>query len=489
MLKASEDKTFPGAIVASLASPWGQAVSAGDPANTYFGSYREVFARDLYEAWTGLVADGDLAHRARRDAASCSSASSCPTARCRATASSTARPRPTRSARSSTRCAYPILMAHAARADRRRRSTQNHIKPAANFVAAHGPSFGVERWEEQSGFSPSTIAAEIAGLVAAADLARRERRPGLGRGLARRRRRLPALDQGLDGDDERAARAAPVLHPALEDRRPERRDLLQRRQRRPDARPARGDRRRLPRARAARRAARERPRRPRARCRSSTRRSSRTTRERRRLAPLQRRRLRRPRDRRPAVGADAARAPGTCGRCCRPSAPSRRSRPATRPARRRCSTAWRSSRPASGSSPSRTGSCPISPASPFGTDPTIASIGFVERQAGRLGRAADLVGGVVRPARARPRRRAQRSTGRPYTLDRYVAHTQGTTTLTVTRPADNALGRRLAGHGHRHDRARQHGLRRGHEHRRRTRRRRSPRRRPPPTARSASTSR
>ena len=61
MLKASEDKTFPGAIVASLASPWGQAISAGDPNNTYFGSYREVFARDLYEAWTGLVAAGDLA--------------------------------------------------------------------------------------------------------------------------------------------------------------------------------------------------------------------------------------------------------------------------------------------------------------------------------------------------------------------------------------------------------------------------------------------
>src|SRR5207344_3098158 len=61
VLKASEDKTFPGAIVASLASPWGQAISAGDPSNTYFGSYREVFARDLYEAWTGLLADGDIA--------------------------------------------------------------------------------------------------------------------------------------------------------------------------------------------------------------------------------------------------------------------------------------------------------------------------------------------------------------------------------------------------------------------------------------------
>ena len=61
VVKSSEDKTFPGAIVASLASPWGQAVSAGDPANTYFGSYREVFARDLYEAWTALYTDGDIA--------------------------------------------------------------------------------------------------------------------------------------------------------------------------------------------------------------------------------------------------------------------------------------------------------------------------------------------------------------------------------------------------------------------------------------------
>ena len=43
-VKAAEDKTFPGAVAAALASPWGQAISAGDPANTYFGSYREVFA-------------------------------------------------------------------------------------------------------------------------------------------------------------------------------------------------------------------------------------------------------------------------------------------------------------------------------------------------------------------------------------------------------------------------------------------------------------
>ena len=63
VVKASEDKEFPGAIAAGLASPWGQAVPAGNLTNgepTYFGSYREVFARDLYEAFAGLLVAGDL---------------------------------------------------------------------------------------------------------------------------------------------------------------------------------------------------------------------------------------------------------------------------------------------------------------------------------------------------------------------------------------------------------------------------------------------
>ena len=67
-------------------------------------------------------------------------------------------------------CAYPIVMALAAGMTGRA-LYEDHISPAANFVTAHGPSFGPERWEEQSGFSPSTIAAEIAGLLAAADIA------------------------------------------------------------------------------------------------------------------------------------------------------------------------------------------------------------------------------------------------------------------------------------------------------------------------------
>ena len=50
---------------------------------------------------------------------------------------------------------------------------QEHVKKAADFIAANGPYTPQERWENQSGWSPGTIAAEIAGLVCAADIARR----------------------------------------------------------------------------------------------------------------------------------------------------------------------------------------------------------------------------------------------------------------------------------------------------------------------------
>ncbi|MFL5926183.1 MAG: glucodextranase DOMON-like domain-containing protein [Gaiellaceae bacterium] len=169
VLKASEDKTFPGAIVAAMASPWGQAVSAGDPGNTYFGSYREVFARDLYEIWTGLMADGDLA--TARDATlflferQQQADGSMPR-----NSLVNGKPAPDSFGTQLDETSYPLLMA-----DELHLTDpalyENHIRPAANFVASHGPAFGVERWEEQDGFSPSTIAAEIAGLVAAADLA------------------------------------------------------------------------------------------------------------------------------------------------------------------------------------------------------------------------------------------------------------------------------------------------------------------------------
>jgi glucan 1,4-alpha-glucosidase len=171
VIKASEDKTFPGAIVASLASPWGQAISAGDPANTYFGSYREVFARDLYEAWTGLVADGDL-DTARAATLFLLQRQQLPDGSMPRNSLVNGKTAPDSFNTQLDECAYPILMADQLGMTQDAALYTDHIKPAANFIASHGPASGPERWEEQGGYSPSTIAAEIAGLVAAADIAK-----------------------------------------------------------------------------------------------------------------------------------------------------------------------------------------------------------------------------------------------------------------------------------------------------------------------------
>jgi glucoamylase len=171
-VKASEDKSFPGAIVASLASPWGQAVSAGDPSNgkpPYFGSYREVFARDLYEAYTGLLVAGDLA-TARDAVRFLFLHQQLADGRFPRNSLLNGQAAPDTGGDQLDESSYPILMAYQAglAGDT---TLWPHIRSAADFVVAHGPAFGSERWEEQGGFSPSTIAAEIAGLVAAARIA------------------------------------------------------------------------------------------------------------------------------------------------------------------------------------------------------------------------------------------------------------------------------------------------------------------------------
>ena len=169
VVKAAEDKTFPGAIVAGLSSPWGQAVSAGDPNNTYFGSYREVFARDLYEAWTGLMAAGD--RKTARDATLfLFERQQLPDGSMPRNSLINGKTAPDSFNTQLDEVAYPILMAQQLGMTDAT-LYEEHIKPAANYLVTRGPAFGPERWEEQEGFSPSTIAAEIAGLLAGADLA------------------------------------------------------------------------------------------------------------------------------------------------------------------------------------------------------------------------------------------------------------------------------------------------------------------------------
>ena len=49
------------------------------------------------------------------------------------------------------------------------------VKRAAAFLLHRGPVTGEERWEEASGYSPSTLAAVISALICAAAFARAEK--------------------------------------------------------------------------------------------------------------------------------------------------------------------------------------------------------------------------------------------------------------------------------------------------------------------------
>ena len=55
------------------------------------------------------------------------------------------------------------------------------VRRAAGFIACNGPVTLQDRWEEDSGYSPFTLAVEIAGLLAAADLAEAVKRVRDGR--------------------------------------------------------------------------------------------------------------------------------------------------------------------------------------------------------------------------------------------------------------------------------------------------------------------
>ncbi len=169
VLKADEDKTYPGAFVASPTDPWGQSVPA---TTTHPGwTYREVFTRDSYETFTGLLADGDLA----------SARALVEFLYDRAQQANGSFPRDSLLNGAVApdlfglveidEDAYPLLMAWEAGFAGDVAFYRDHIRPDADFVVDHGPAYGVERWEEHPGFSPSTIAAEIAGLLAAARLA------------------------------------------------------------------------------------------------------------------------------------------------------------------------------------------------------------------------------------------------------------------------------------------------------------------------------
>ena len=169
VIKADEDKTYPGAFVASPTDPWGQSVPA---ATTHPGwTYREIFARDSYETFTGLLADGDVSSARAMVRYLFDRTQQADGSFPRNSLIDGAVAPDTFGLSEIDQDAYPLLMAWQGGFAGDVPFYRSHVRPAADFVVNHGPAFGVERWEEHPGYSPSTIAAEIAGLVAASRLA------------------------------------------------------------------------------------------------------------------------------------------------------------------------------------------------------------------------------------------------------------------------------------------------------------------------------
>jgi glucoamylase len=158
VIKMAEDKTQPGAIVASLALPWGETVQ-DDPRDV---GYRKVWPRDLYHAARALAAAGDtatvldIARFMRRQQ------------------------QPDGSMPQNTdlsailiwpgqqldETADAILLSKLVEGQLPA-AERPDIVAAVAYIAEHGPATGQDRWEENAGWSPATIASEIAALRAA----------------------------------------------------------------------------------------------------------------------------------------------------------------------------------------------------------------------------------------------------------------------------------------------------------------------------------
>jgi glucoamylase len=166
VLKAHEDKTFRGASVASLSAPWINGAAANEP---YVGGYHLVWARDLYQVATAYLALGDRAAAER-------ALDYLFKVQQRADGSfpqiTWVDGRPVGDSVQMDEVSFPLILAY--QLGRTDRETYAHIKLSADYIIRIGPVTQQERWEEKSGYSPATIAAEIAALVCAADIARRQ---------------------------------------------------------------------------------------------------------------------------------------------------------------------------------------------------------------------------------------------------------------------------------------------------------------------------
>ena len=168
MLAAHDDKRNPGAGIASPTMPWGWGQLTIDRKDKRSAPYHLVWPRDLYQVATAEIAAGAVApanakldfllNKAQRADGHFPQ-----------NVQVTGRQKWTGIQMDEQ--AFPIVLAW--QLQRFDAATWRKLRRTAEFIVRHGPETEQDRWENQSGYSPGTIAAQVAGLVAAADLARR----------------------------------------------------------------------------------------------------------------------------------------------------------------------------------------------------------------------------------------------------------------------------------------------------------------------------
>jgi glucoamylase len=167
ILLAHEDKMFQGAFVASLSIPWGETKDDRDR-----GGYHLVWTRDMVHTATALLAcdETESPLRALVWLASVQGEDG------RLPQNSTITGQPYWQGTQLDEVAAPILLAwRLQRANALRQfAPWTLVGRAARYLILNGPITGQDRWEENGGYSPSTLAAIIAGLVCAAEFSRQQ---------------------------------------------------------------------------------------------------------------------------------------------------------------------------------------------------------------------------------------------------------------------------------------------------------------------------
>ena len=165
LILAHEDKVYDGATIASLSTPWGEAMSDED-----LGGYHLVWTRDMCNSATGLMAAGHTTPPLR--ALIYLACSQCPDGGFYQNFWISGEPY-WRGVQLD-EVSFPIMLAwrlhEAGGLDGF--DPWPMVRNAAGYVIEHGPATMQERWEENGGYSPSTLASNIAGLVCAACFAR-----------------------------------------------------------------------------------------------------------------------------------------------------------------------------------------------------------------------------------------------------------------------------------------------------------------------------